>query len=92
MYIIAHWNGHGSRVGSGLHVMLFLVCFIERLCIFNGLRSGICPRALLGYHYRHVLGGPSRMFQRWIRGETVCDDCDAVEEHSGGHTHDGRHV
>jgi hypothetical protein len=28
----------------------------------------------------HVLGGPSRLgYHRWIRGETVCDDCDAVD-------------
>jgi hypothetical protein len=40
-----------SVLGSALHVMLFPVCLIDMLCIFNGLCSGICLRALLGYHY-----------------------------------------
>jgi Plasmid encoded RepA protein len=42
----------GKYGGSALHVMLFLVCLMSSLCIFNGLSSDMCPRALLGYHYR----------------------------------------
>jgi hypothetical protein len=35
---------------SALHVRPFPVCLLYMLCIFNGLGSGICLRALLGYH------------------------------------------
>src|SRR5262244_832375 len=40
-----------SVLGSALPVMLFPVCLIDMLCIFNGLCSGTCLRALPGYHY-----------------------------------------
>jgi len=40
-----------EEAGSVLHVMLFLVYLIQIPCIFKGLRNGVCPRALLGYHY-----------------------------------------
>jgi hypothetical protein len=29
----------------------------------------------------HVLGGPERLgYVRWVRGVTICDDCDAVAD------------
>ena len=32
-------------------------------------------------HGCHMLSGPTRLgYVRWVRGETVCDDCDAVQE------------
>jgi hypothetical protein len=40
-----------DRLGSALHVMLFLENTLQTLFIFNGLRSRHCQRALLGYHY-----------------------------------------
>ena len=40
-----------SRIGSALHVMLFLGNTLQALFIFNGLRRHHCQRALLGYHY-----------------------------------------
>jgi hypothetical protein len=39
-----------DRLGSALHVMLFLENTLQTLFIFNGLRSRHCQRALLGYH------------------------------------------
>src|SRR5688500_14915266 len=43
-----------TYAGSALHVMLFLEHPVRTLCIFKGVWSCHCQRALLGYHYRVV--------------------------------------
>ncbi len=45
---------HGKRIGSALHVMLFLENTLQALFIFNGLRRHHGQRALLGYHYLYL--------------------------------------